>query len=34
MIGREFTIANEFLYDTRSPLRWLSSHILRYPLRC
>jgi ATP-binding cassette subfamily B protein len=31
MSRREFTIANEYLYDTRSPLRWLSSHILRYP---
>lgn len=30
MTRREFTIANEFPYDTRSPLRWLSSHILRY----
>jgi len=28
---REFTVANAFQYDTRSPLRWLSSHILRYP---
>jgi len=27
---REFTIADEFHYDTRSPLRWLSAHILRY----
>ena len=32
MSRREFTIANEFQYDTRSPLRWLSSHILRYAL--
>ncbi len=32
MSRREFTIANEFPYDTRSPLRWLSSHILRYAL--
>ncbi len=32
MTRREFTIANEFQYDTRSPLRWLSSHILRYAL--
>lgn len=32
MARREFTIANEFQYDTRSPLRWLSSHILRYAL--
>lgn len=32
MRRREFTIANEYQYDTRSPLRWLSSHILRYPI--
>jgi len=32
MSRREFTIANEYQYDHRSPLRWLSSHILRYPL--
>lgn len=32
MARREFTIADEFPYDTRSPLRWLSSHILRYLL--
>lgn len=28
---REFTIANEVHYDHRSPLRWLFSHIWRYP---
>lgn len=28
---REFTIANEYIYDLRSPLRWLNAHILRYP---
>lgn len=32
MSRREFTIANEYQYDHRSPIRWLSSHILRYPL--
>lgn len=32
MSRREFTIANEYQYDHRSPLRWLSAHILRYPL--
>ena len=31
MSRREFTIANEFQYDIRSPLRWLSAHIRRYP---
>ncbi len=29
---REFTLANEYQYDRRSPLRWVISHILRYPL--
>jgi ATP-binding cassette subfamily B protein len=29
---REFTIANEYRYDRSSPLRWIFSHILRYPL--
>lgn len=28
---REFTIANEVQYNHRSPLRWLFSHIWRYP---
>lgn len=32
MSHREFTIANEYIYDHRSPLRWLASHILRYPI--
>lgn len=32
MTQREFTIANEYRYDLRSPLRWLASHIMRYPL--
>ncbi len=27
---REFTVANEYQYDHRSPLRWLTSHIMRY----
>lgn len=31
MIHREFTIANAFEYDYRSPLRWLTAHVLRYP---
>ncbi|MEM7532147.1 MAG: ABC transporter ATP-binding protein [Chloroflexota bacterium] len=32
MNRREFTIANEYQYNTSSPLRWLISHILRYPI--
>lgn len=32
MTRREFTIANEYTYDHRSPLRWLAAHILRYPV--
>jgi ATP-binding cassette subfamily B protein len=32
MTRREFTVSNEYQYDHRSPLRWLTSHILRYPL--
>ncbi|MDQ3248340.1 MAG: ABC transporter transmembrane domain-containing protein, partial [Chloroflexota bacterium] len=32
MIRREFTVANQHAYDTRTPLRWLASHTLRYPL--
>ena len=32
MTRREFTIANEYTYDHRSPLRWLAAHILRYPI--
>ncbi len=32
MTRREFTITNEYQYDHRSPLRWLTAHILRYPL--
>ncbi len=31
MIRREFAVADEYPYDRRSPLRWLSAHILRYP---
>ncbi|MCB0105433.1 MAG: ABC transporter ATP-binding protein [Caldilineaceae bacterium] len=29
---REFTIANEYQYNRRSPVRWLTSHIVRYPI--
>lgn len=31
MALREFTVENEHQYDLRSPLRWLISHIVRYP---
>ena len=26
----EFTVADERVYDQRSPIRWIVSHILRY----
>ncbi|HEY6408715.1 MAG TPA: ABC transporter ATP-binding protein [Ktedonobacteraceae bacterium] len=29
MSNREFTIANEYHYDRRSPVRWIISHLLR-----
>jgi ATP-binding cassette subfamily B protein len=29
--AREFTVAGEYVYDRRSPVRWILSHILRYP---
>jgi ATP-binding cassette, subfamily B, bacterial len=29
---REFTVANEHRYDRRNPVRWIISHIVRYPL--
>ncbi len=32
MTRREFTVADEYRYDHRSPVRWLASHILRYPV--
>ena len=32
MLRREFTIDNEVQYDHRSPVRWLASHILHYPV--
>jgi ATP-binding cassette subfamily B protein len=28
---REFTVANEYRYDRSGPIRWILSHILRYP---
>ena len=29
--AREFTVEGEYIYDRRSPVRWIMSHILRYP---
>jgi ATP-binding cassette, subfamily B, bacterial len=29
--AREFTVAGEYIYDRRSPVRWIISHVLRYP---
>jgi ATP-binding cassette subfamily B protein len=29
--SREFTVANAYQYNYRSPVRWLASHIWRYP---
>src|SRR5690606_38358511 len=29
---REFTSADAYIYDLRSPWRWVSSHVWRYPL--
>jgi ATP-binding cassette subfamily B protein len=28
---REFTVAGEYVYDRRTPVRWIISHIMRYP---
>lgn len=32
MISREFTVADEYTYDRRSPGRWITAHVLRYPI--
>lgn len=32
MASREFTVADEYHYDRRSPIRWVLSHLRRYPL--
>src|SRR5436305_11684391 len=32
MSSREFTVADEYQYDHRSPWRWVGSHIRRYPM--
>jgi ATP-binding cassette, subfamily B, bacterial len=29
--AREFTVAGEYVYDRRSPVRWIISHVMRYP---
>ena len=31
MSAREFTVADAYHYDHRSPWRWVASHIRRYP---
>jgi ATP-binding cassette subfamily B protein len=31
LIRSEFTVADEYAYDRRTPLRWIISHIMRYP---
>ena len=30
-LKREFSVANEHVYDRSGPLRWILSHLLRYP---
>ena len=32
MSNREFTVENEYTYDRSSPLRWILSHVRRYPI--
>lgn len=32
MSKREFTLENEYHYNHRSPVRWIMSHLARYPL--
>ncbi|MBC7263401.1 MAG: ABC transporter ATP-binding protein [Chloroflexi bacterium] len=32
MEKREFTVANEYRYDRSGPVRWIISHLIRYPL--
>jgi ATP-binding cassette subfamily B protein len=32
LIGREFRIEGEYDYNRSSPLRWIVSHLMRYPL--
>ncbi len=30
MVKREFTVADEYIYNRRSPIWWIASHLLRY----
>jgi ATP-binding cassette subfamily B protein len=32
MTRSEFTVSDAYVYDRRSPWRWVSSHIMRYPV--
>ena len=32
MAKREFTVENEYVYNRTSPLRWVVSHVWRYPV--
>ena len=32
MAKREFQIENEYQYNRQGPVRWLVSHVLRYPI--
>jgi ATP-binding cassette subfamily B protein len=32
LVNSEFTIAGTYRYDYRSPVRWVVSHLIRYPL--
>jgi ATP-binding cassette subfamily B protein len=32
LVNSEFTIAGTYRYDYRSPVRWVVSHLMRYPL--
>ena len=31
MEKREFTIAQEYRYNRAGPVRWIASHVMRYP---
>ncbi len=31
MVKREFTVENEYRYNRKGPVRWIVSHVLRYP---
>ncbi len=31
MNRREFSVAHEYRYDRRTPLRWVTAHVMRYP---